>query len=62
VFDSLSFAEELVGGLLDTGLGDLVINLEAGHWGVLAILADAGEGEHEASGHIVELAVSLERN
>lgn len=62
VFDSLSLAEQFVGGLLDAGLRDLVVNVKAGNGGVLAILADSGEGEHEASGDTVELAIGLEGN
>lgn len=62
MFDSLSFTEELVGGLLDASLGDLVVDVEAGDGHVLAVLTDSREGEHKASGDSVELTVGLESN
>lgn len=62
MFDSLSLTEELLSGLLHASLGDLVVEVKASHWGVNSVLANAGEGEHEASGNVVELAVSLEGN
>ena len=62
MFDSLSFAEELISGLLDASLGDLVVKVEAGDWEVLSVLCGAREGEHQTSGNTVEFAVTLEGN
>jgi len=62
VLDGGALSEELGGGGLHAGLGDLVVEAEAGHGRVLAVLADAGEGEHEASGNTVQLTVGLEAN
>lgn len=60
MLDGGALAKELVGGLLDGGLGDLVVEVEARHRGVLAGGGSAREGEHEALGDVVELAVGLE--
>ena len=60
VLDGGALAKKLVGGLLDGSLGDLVVEVEAHDGSVLAGGGGAGEGEHEALGDVVELAVSLE--
>ena len=62
MLDGGSLGEELVSGLLDAGLGDLVVEVETHNGGVLAVLGGAGEGEHQASGDAVQLAVGLEGN
>jgi len=62
VLNSLALSEEFVGGGLDTGLGDLVVKVEASHGGVLSGGGGHGEGEHNALGDVVEFAVSLEGN
>ncbi len=43
MLDSLSLADEFVSGLLDASLGDLVVDVKAGDWSVLAVLGGAGE-------------------
>lgn len=62
MLDGGSLGEELVSGLLDASLGNLVVEVETQNGGVLAVLRGAREGEHEASGDAVQLAVSLEGN
>lgn len=58
--DGVALSEELVGGLLHAGLGDLVIEVDSHDGGVGAGGGGAGEGEHEALGDSVELTVGLE--
>jgi len=62
VGDGIALSDELVGGLLHAGLGDLVIEVESHDGGVLAAGGGAGEGEHEACGDSVEFSVGLEGN
>ena len=52
--------EKLIGGLLDAGLGVLVVKVETGDGGVGTSGGGAGEGEHEALGNAVKLTVGLE--
>jgi len=60
VLDSGALAEELVGGLLDGSLGDLVIKVQAGDGSVCTWGGGAREREHDALRDVVESAVSLE--
>lgn len=62
VLNGGTFSQEFLSGLLHAGLGDLVVKVETGNWGVGTILADAWEGEHETSWDTVELTVGLESN
>lgn len=60
--DGFAFGEEFVGGLLETGLGDFVVDLEAGDWGVVSWGGGAWHGEHQTLWDAVKLAVTLESN
>ena len=60
VLNSSALGKKLIGGLLDGSLGDLVIEVEASDGGVLTGSGGAGEGEHDALGDVVKLAVGLE--
>jgi len=62
VADGVTLSEELVGSLLDSGLGDLVRDVEASNGSVGSVGSGAREGEHEALRDVVELAVGLEGN
>jgi hypothetical protein len=62
VRDGLTLGEELIGGLLDAGLRDLVVEGETSDWSVLSWGGRAWEGEHDALWHVVELSVALEGN
>jgi hypothetical protein len=62
VGDGVALSEELVGGLLHAGLGDLVIKVESHDGRVASGGGSAREGEHEALGDSVELTVGLEGN
>ena len=62
MLDSGALGKELVGGLLDGSLGDLVVKVQAHDGRVLAGSGRAREREHDALWDVVELAVSLEGN
>jgi len=62
VLNSLSLSEELVGGSLDSLLGDLVIQVDSGNGSVLSGGSGAREGEHDSFGDVVQLAVRLKGN
>ena len=60
VLDGGALSEELVGGLLDSSLRDLVVKVETSDGSVLTGRGGAREGEHDALGDVVKLAVGLE--
>ena len=62
VLDSGALSEELVSGLLDGSLGDLVIKVQASDGSVDTWGGGAREREHNALRDVVKLAVSLEGN
>ncbi len=62
VLDGGALREKLISGLLNGGLGDLVVEVESCNGSVLSWRGRAREGEHDALGDVVEGAVSLESN
>lgn len=62
VSDGITFSEELVSSLLDTGLRNFVGDVESHNGSVGTVGGGAREGEHEAFGDVVEFAVGLEGN
>jgi hypothetical protein len=64
VANGVTLSEELVNGLLDSHLGDLVRDVESSNGSVGSVSGGAREGEHEAFGDgvTVEFAVTLEGN
>ena len=59
VLDSGTLSKELISGLLDGGLADLIVQVKTHDRSVLTWSGGAREGEHDALWHIVELAVGL---
>lgn len=62
MLNSSALGEKLISGLLHAGHADLIVEGKTGDGSVNAILGSAGEGEHDAFGDVVKLAVSLESN
>lgn len=62
MFDSLTLAEEFIGGLLDTSLGNLIVKVETFNRVVLSWSSGAREREHKSFGNTVEFSVRLESN
>ena len=62
VSDGITFSEELVSSLLDTGLRNFVGDVESHNGSVGTVGGGAREREHEAFGDVVEFAVRLEGN
>ena len=60
MLDGLAFVEELVGSLLDSSDGDLVVKLESLDRLIVAWRGGAREREHDALRDVVKLAVRLE--
>ena len=60
MLNSSALAEKLVGGLLDSSLGNLIVQVEAQDGGVLAGGGSAREREHDALRHVVKRSVRLE--
>jgi len=58
----ITLREEFVSSFLNSHLRNFVVQVEAHHGGVLAVLGRAGEREHDAFGHVVKFAVRLEAN
>jgi len=62
VLNSSALGEKLISGLLHASHAGLIVEGKTGDGSVSAILGSAGEGEHDAFGDVVKLAVSLESN
>jgi hypothetical protein len=62
MLDGSTLREELISGLLDASLRDLVINVESSHWSVLSWSGSAWEREHDALWNVVKLTISLISN
>jgi len=60
VLDGGTLGKKLIGGLLDSSLGDLVVEVQAHNGSVLTWGGGAGEGEHDALWDVVKGAISLE--
>ena len=62
VSNGFALSQELISGLLDCSLADLVVEVEASDGSIAAWGADAREGEHDALWDVVEGAIGLEGN
>ena len=62
VSNGVTLGQELIRGLLDCSLADLVVEVEASDGGVVAWGQRAREGEHDALWDVVKGAIGLEGN
>ena len=60
VLDGSALGKKLIGGLLHSSLGDLVVEVQAHNGSVLSWGGGAWEGEHDALWDVVEGTISLE--